>query len=94
MAKKKKESGKQEMLIDVLPEDAKPIIEAARDYKKHQKVRLAALKKEVELKQRILDLVNKAKLQRLKDGKIRFEYDGVKITVTPTDDKIDVKEKE
>ena len=89
----KKKTGEQLPLIDVMPKEAKPIIEAARRYKVFQTARLKALKGEVEQKQLILDLVSKAGFQRLKDGKIRFEHEGVTITVTPQDDKIDIKEK-
>ena len=88
--KPKKE--KQLDLLDVAPENAKPIIELAKEYKVALTARLAALKEEVRLKQLILELVNKAGLQRLPDGDIRFEYDGFQVTVTPCDDKIKVKE--
>ncbi len=87
-----KEKGKQLDLIDVTPEEAKPIVQAARLYKVYQSARLKALKKEVEQKQLILDLVKKSNMQRLKNGVIRFEHDGTRITVTPQDDKITVKE--
>ncbi len=95
MAKKndKKEAGEQLDLIDVAPKDAKPIIDAARVYKKHQKARQAALKKETEQKVLILELISKANLQRLKDGKIKFEFDDVYICISPQDDKITVNEK-
>ena len=94
MAKKakSKKAGKQLDLIDVAPENAKPIIELAKQYKEALTERLAALKEEVRLKQLILQLVNEAGLQRLPDGDIRFEYDGFQVTVTPCDDKIKVKE--
>lgn len=86
-------SGKQLELIDVAPKNAEPIIEAARLYKKVQSARLKALAQEVELKDKIRQLVKKAKLQRLKDGVIRFTYDGVTVCITPQDEKVTVKEK-
>lgn len=97
MAKTKKtepkESGEQLNLIDVQPENAKPIIQAARLYKKFQAARIAALKKEVDQKQVVLRLVREANLQPLDDGKIRFEYDNVMVSVTPRDELIKVKDK-
>lgn len=87
------EKDKQLDLIDVHPKNAKPIIEEARLYKKYQTARLAALKKEVEQKQKVLELVKKANLQRLKNGQIKFEYDGVVVSVTPQDDKVAITEK-
>jgi len=84
--------GAQLDLIDIHPKNAKPIIEAARLYKKAQQARLNALASEVELKDKIRYLVKKANLQRLKDGVIRFTYDGVTICITPQDEKVTVKE--
>ncbi len=97
MAKKKKketESGEQLELIDVSPENAKPIIAAARAYKKHQAVRLSALAKEIKQKQVILELVKEAKLQPLDNGVIKFECDGVVISITPRDELVKVSERE
>lgn len=88
-----KPKGEQLALIDVAPENAKPIIKLAREYKKAVTSRLVFLKEEVRLKQLILELVNNAGLQRLPSGDIRFRYDDVTITVTPCDDKIKVVEK-
>lgn len=93
MAKKEKaEKGEQLPLIDVAPENAKPIIAAARLYKKHQKARLASLKEEIGQKQKILSLVKEANLTTLEGGKIRFKYDGVTISITPRDELVKVKE--
>ena len=95
---KEKESkarkGEQLDLIEVHPKNVKVIIQEARLYKELQTDRLSALAKEVAQKQKVLELVTAAKLQRLSDGKIRFEYDGVLVTVAPQDDKITVKDKE
>jgi len=97
MAKKEKtetnESGEQLDLIDVQPENAKTIVHAARLYKKFQAARLTALDKEVEQKRQVLELVKAAKLQPLDGGKIKFEYDGVIISITPRDELVTVKDK-
>ena len=92
MANKKKEKGEQLDLIDVAPENAKPIMEAARLYQKHQKARIAAGVKEKEQKELIKELVGKANLQPLAGGKIKFEYDGLRITITPRDELVQVTE--
>lgn len=96
MSKKKgqKKVGKNEQmdLMEVGPENGKPIIDAVRIYKRHQKDRLAALKLETEWKQKILALVKEAKLTPLKDGVIKFTYDKVIIKVTPRDVLITIKE--
>ena len=90
---KTNESDHQLDLINVQPKNAKAIIRAARLYKEFQGARQIALGKEVEQKQRVLDLVKAAKLQPLDGGKIKFEYDGVLICVTPRDELITVKDK-
>ena len=90
--KKPKKSGEQLELIEVAPENAGPIIELAREYKKYLKIRQDALKEEVKLKEKIRSLVKEAGLQRLKDGVIRFKYDGVTVSVTPQDELVQVKE--
>lgn len=93
MTEKKGDAGKQMDLIDIAPENAKELIEAARLYKKYQGERLGALKKEVEQKLLIIELIHKAGLQELAGGKMKFEYDGVTVTVTPCDAKVKVKDK-
>lgn len=90
---KEVEKGEQLDLIDVTPKNAKPIIAVAREYKQHQRARMKAGAKEEECKKKILDMVNKANLQRLEGGKIKFEYDGVMISITPRDELVQVKDK-
>lgn len=96
MAKKKEQkkttSGEQMALIDVAPENAKPIIAQARRYKLVQAERLQALAKETASKEKLLALIKEAKLQRLQDGSIRFKCDGFEISVTPRDELVKVKE--
>lgn len=92
MTKKTKNSEEQLDLIEVGPENGKAIITEAKNYKKHQADRLAALKLELESKKKVLKLVKEANLQRLKDGVIRFTLDRVTFKVTPQDDLITIKE--
>jgi len=87
------DSGEQLDLIDVAPENAMPIIRAARLYKKFQAARQAALEKEIEQKQQVLELVRAAKLPPLEGGIIRFSYDGVVVSVTPRDELVRIKDK-
>lgn len=97
MGKKKKAEtkagGEQPYLIDVLPKEAKAVVREARRYKELQSARLAALSKETAQKQKVLELVKAMKLQPLKDGKVRFEHDGVLVSVEPRDELIKVKDK-
>ncbi len=85
-------SGEQLDLIDVAPKNAKPIIALARKYKKALAKRQEVLREEIELKHDVIELVRNANLTPLAGGKVRFEYDGVLITVTPRDDLLKVKE--
>ena len=99
MSKKKKkeievkESGEQLDLIDFHPKNSEAIVATARLYKKFQVARMAAGDKEVEQKQKILELVKAENLQTLAGDKVRFELDGVLITITPRDELITVKDK-
>ena len=99
MAKKKTkneekpEVGEQLDLIDFRPKNSKEIIIAGRTYKKFQAARQAALVKEIEQKQLILELVEKSKPQRLAGGRIKFELEGLEFEITPRDQKVSVKEK-
>lgn len=90
MAKK----GEQLPLIDVAPENAKPIIEAARLHKKYLTNRLEWLAKEKAQKQKVLSLVREAHLQRVEGGVIRFTYDNAEILITPRDELVQLKEKD
>ena len=85
-----KPDGEQMDLIDVLPENCKALVEAAKLYKKYLTVRLKALAKKVEQKQVILELVKAANIQPANGGKIKFKYQNVKINVTPSDYKVSV----
>ncbi len=98
MAEKKSEQespevGEQIMLIDIAPENIKPIIKAAKLYKRAQSERLAALKEEVKYKTEVRELVRKSNPQQLEDGDIKFEYDGFEVIITPQDEKVTVKDK-
>jgi hypothetical protein len=84
--------GTQLDLIEVGPENLKKIIPIAREYKELVSARVEILKKEVEAKQELLELVEQANLSRTKDGKIRFVADGYTITITPRDNLVQVKE--
>ncbi len=86
------EKNEQMDLIDVSPENAKPIVEAGRKYQKYQVSRIAFGVKEKEQKELIKELVAKAELQPLAGGKIKFEYDGLRITITPRDELVQVSE--
>ena len=85
-------AGEQIPLLDVGPENAGPILEVARGYKKAVVARMRAGEKEVDLKVKLLDLIKKANLARLEDGRIRFRIDGMIITVKPRDELITVKD--
>jgi len=90
--KKKTDSGEQLDLIDVAPENQKEIIACAKRYKKALSIRIDALAQEKKEKSKLLELIENAGLQHLPDGKIRFRVDGYKITVTPRDELVQVKE--
>lgn len=84
------QKGEQMPLIDVLPENIKPIIPIARAYKKVVAQRVQLTAKEVELKTKIKDMARKAKIPRLDDGSIKITHDGVQIVITPQDEKVKV----
>jgi hypothetical protein len=86
------EVGEQMDLIDVHPKKAKPIIAAAKILKKFQIARSSAQQKENDQKDRVLDHIHAAKITRLDNGKIRFHYDDITITVTPKSESISIKE--
>ncbi len=97
MAKKKakkqvdvKVRGKQLDLIDVGPKHSKELLAAGQLYLKHQQVRRAVAPKEAEQKKLILELVQKADLQRLAGGVIKFEIEGVPFKITPRDELVQV----
>ena len=82
--------GKQLDLIDVGPENSKEIVRVAERYKEAQAERLEALKRAVDEKQNLLDLIEKADLQPV-GCKIKCRCDGYIITVTPRDQLISIK---
>lgn len=94
MSKKKEETevGEQMELMDVSPEKAKPIVATGRVLKKLQVARASAQDKENRQKAIFLNLVEEANIQRLPDGKIKFHYDGLTVTVTPKQESVSIKE--
>ena len=88
--RKKKESGEQLDLIDVGPKHSKEILAALILYDKHKKARMASGVKEVEQKTLILELVEKAGLQRLAGGVIKFVLDGIPVKITPRDQLVEI----
>lgn len=92
MAKKGKEaeSGEQLELIDVNPENAKPLIRAARKYRKTITQRLEIQHREAKELLDLRELIEASGLQPLASGKIAFEYDGVTVEHTPQDAKVKV----
>ena len=86
--------GVQMDLIDVLPKKAKPIIAVARVLKRLQISRASAQEKENKQKAILLNLIEEANIQRLPDGKIKFHYDGITLTVTPKQESVSIKEDE
>ncbi|KKK80115.1 hypothetical protein LCGC14_2826720 [marine sediment metagenome] len=89
---KKAKKGEQMDLIDVHPKNSKEIISVARAYKATQKVRIKALAEEIQLKQKIIDLTKKAGIKPMADGKIKFKLDGLKISITPRDELVQIAE--
>jgi len=91
-AKAKTAKGDQIPLIDVAPVNAVKIIAAGRELKKIQRERCNLTAKEVAQKHKFLDLVHEAKLVPLKDGTTKFQYDGVTVCVTPSEEKVRITE--
>ena len=91
MAKKKTSKGQMD-LIDVNPKNVKEIIQTAREYREAESQRIKLLRKEVELKNKLLEQIEKADLQRLPNGQIKFKSGGFIISVTPRDQLIKIQE--
>ena len=89
--KQKSRPGEQMDLIDIGPVQKKQILQVARAYKKAVRARMAVGDEEKQLKNKLLGMVRKENLTPLEDGSVKFELDGVKISVTPRDELIKVK---
>jgi hypothetical protein len=83
--------GEQLALIVTTPENSKEIIRHAKKYKAAMQERVAALAIEKEEKQVLLGLIKESGAKPV-DGKITLNLDGFKITVTPRDELVKVKE--
>lgn len=86
----KTEKGEQMPLIDVVPENIKPIIPVARAYKKIVAERMALSDQEVKLKTKIRDMAAKAEIPREADGRIKIKWERVNILITPRDELVQV----
>jgi hypothetical protein len=93
-AKKEKQPKEQLDLIDFRPANIKKIAESARRYRRLVADRQRLLNKEVEEKAKLKALIMENEPKRLSDGSIKFACDGMTISVTPQDEKIQVKESE
>ncbi len=92
MARRKKaKSGEQLDLIDLTPENAKPLKRAIRLYQEAQAEGKEWKDEEKLQKQRILGLVKEAGLRPDADGVIQFRLQGITIKITPRDSLIQVK---
>lgn len=91
MAKKTKNPDKQMALMDVSPKNKKALVKAAEEYKDAAAQKKEWSEAEAEAKKVVLSLVDDADLERLPDGTIRFVVEGMTITITPTEDKLNVK---
>jgi len=78
-------------LFETLPEELKGVAEIAKDYKKVQAQRIAALNEEKNLKQQILDAVHEADIKPV-DGKVTFTVEDIIITISPRDELVQIKE--
>jgi hypothetical protein len=76
---------KQQPLMDVKPKEHKDVIAVAERYVDKRDDRMALLKEEVELKDELIKVMEKHKLEE-------YVYDGLKITLVKSD-KVSVKVK-
>ena len=91
MAKEVAESEQMD-LIDTKPENAEEIVKTAKQYKEIVARRMKLTDKEVELKQRLLQLLEDGHVQRLEQGKRKLKVDGFIITTEPKEESVKVKE--
>jgi hypothetical protein len=89
MAKKKKQE--QGYLIDIHPENKKEIISTAEDYNNTMRKRVGLLAEEKALKDKLLGLIKESDVKPDKDGNIKIQLDGFKISVTPRDELVQVR---
>jgi hypothetical protein len=88
-------TGEQGKLIDTNPENLKPFMKKARQYRATVSERLAIQQSEAEQKAELRELVAAAGLQPLPNGDILFKYEDVTITLeAPKEGKLTVKVEE
>jgi len=80
-------------LIDIDHPMAKEILAVARAYRAAETDRLAALAIETKQKQRIIELMQQAKIPPEPDGKARFKSGKIVITIEPRDMLVKITEK-
>lgn len=88
----KTEKGEQGVLIDVAPENAQEILEEAKIYKQLETDRIKILAQEVEHKKKVTGMVKKV-VKPGDDGKYRFKYGKLVITIEPRDELVKITEK-
>ena len=86
--------GEQMEIPGIRPENMKELDAQARIYNKAKLARMSAGNKEVEEKQKVFDLIKKAKLKPTAKGKIVYKHEDIGIEVTPTEFKLKVTVKD
>lgn len=81
----------QTTLCELTPENEKEMAKLARAYKKHMRERMAANKKEVDYKQKIIAAAKEAGIVALPDGSFKFKAGDATISIKPRDELIKVK---
>ena len=71
-------------LIDTAPKNARPIDEKARQYYATVRKRLAVQEEEKYQKNELYELLDKSGLQKLENGDIVYNHEGVNIVLNPS----------
>jgi len=87
------DAGEQLYLMEIHAPEAKAILAVGEKYNNAVSKRVSALKKEVELKDEIRQLVRKLKYTPFPDGSIKLSFGNTEIVVTPNDESVKVKTK-
>lgn len=86
------EKSEQLDLIDVRPKNAAELVKVAKEYNVVKAKRMKLTEKEVELKQKVLKLLEEGNVQRLEGGKRKLKIERIKIETEPSGEKVRITE--